>query len=370
MRVGAMLAVLAVVVSIPLLRTDPETGLTAPDLTAIIQARPTVYALDFADARHGFALSGRCGKTCQSKLLTTEDGVVWTARPFTITELATPERLTAGILALGGGRVVITDADTRYFSGDSGQTWSRVPLTPNQTVEEIPADGVLETDCVDEVPVANSRPACLKRRVVVTLPETGERALLARPPGMENPSPEARAADDGSWWVSGRDTKSERWVVAVSRDAGRTWANSELPVPSGLVMNTLAGAGSGAYRYVVATGWLPDAMEPRNLVAIFRSTDDGAHWTQTWRANGGAPRTVGGTAIVTADGGLLLAPEDVGPTYRSADGGASFAPMFDEPRLNSVRRTRAGYLAVASDQPLGSYLSSADGVHWSPVRVR
>jgi hypothetical protein len=369
MRLWAILAVLAVGASIPLLRTDPETRLVpAPDMPAV-RMRPVVYDLDFADDRHGFALSGRCAEACQNKLLTTEDGVTWVARPFSVPRLAAPKQLAARIVALGAGRVMLTDLENRFYSNDSGLTWSEVPLAPNQTVGEIPADGVLETECVDEAPLPNSRPACLRRRVVVTLPDTGERALLAKPPSIENPTPEARPADDGSWWVSGREASTGRWVVASSRDAGRTWSNTELPVPSGLAMNMLSGAGSGLNRFLLATGWLPDAMEPRNLVAIFRSTDGGVHWAQTWRGTGNAPRTVGGTAIVTADGGLLLPPDDVGPIYRSLDGGASFAPMLDGPRLNSVRRTGVGYLALASDQPTNRYLRSLDGVHWTSVTV-
>lgn len=369
MRLWAIVAVFAVAVSIPLLRTDPQTQLVpAPDLPTV-RVRPVVYDLDFADERHGFALSGRCASQCQSKLLTTEDGSTWVTRSFDVPALASPKRLTGRITALGAGRVVLTDQDNRFYSNDSGQTWSAVPLSPNQTVEEIPADGVLEAECISELPIANSRPKCLKRRVVVTMPDTGERALLAEPPGIESPMPDARPADDGSWWVAGREAGSERWVVATSRDAGRTWFNSELPVPSGLVIDTLSGAGAGLNRYLLATGWLPDAVEPSNLVAIFRSSDGGTHWAQTWRGNGNAPRTVGGTAIVTADGGLLLAPDDVGPIYRSMDGGASFNPVLDGPRLNSVRRSRSGYLAATSDKPTSRYLRSADGVHWTPVTV-
>jgi hypothetical protein len=367
MRLWAVVAAFAVLASIPLLRTDPQTGLVpAPDLPTV-RVRPVVYDLDFADDRHGFALSGRCTSLCQSKLLSTEDGSTWVTRSFDVPALASPKRLTARITALGGGRVMITDQDNRFYSNDSGRTWSAVPLAPNQSVEEIPADGVLEAECVSELPVANSRPKCLQRRIVVTLPDTGERALLARPPRIESPMPDARPGDDGSWWVAGKETGTDRWVVASSKDAGRTWSNAEVPVPSGLAINALSGAGSGLNRYLLATGWLPDAREPSNLVAIFRSVDGGAHWAQTWRGNGDAPRTLGGTAIVTADGGLLLAPDDVGPTYRSVDGGATFNPIMDGPRVNSVRRTRSGYLAMTSDQPTSRYLRSPDGVHWVPV---
>jgi hypothetical protein len=70
---------------------------------------------------------------------------------------------------------------------------------------------------------------------------------------------------------------------------------------------------------------------------------------------------------VTADGALFLPADDVGPGYRSADGGRTFTPVLDGPRLTSVRRTRAGYLAVASGGSPGRYLTSTDGLSWTPV---
>src|SRR2546423_1296933 len=98
MRLWAIVAVLAVGVSIPLLRTDPETRLVpAPDMPAV-GVRPVVYDLDFADDRHGFALFGRCAEACQSKLLTTEDGMTWVARQFSMRQLAGPKQLTARIV--------------------------------------------------------------------------------------------------------------------------------------------------------------------------------------------------------------------------------------------------------------------------------
>jgi hypothetical protein len=373
MRLGAIAAVLAVGIAIPFLHTEPDSGLVpvpAPDIGAV--EPPLVYDLDFADARHGYALWGRCTNgrdyRCERKLLVTEDGVTWTARGFALNELAAPDRLSGRIVALGSGRLMVTDLDaaarTRFHSADSGQSWRVVPLRPTRTVEEIPPDSVLETHCIETV---HDMTECRRRRLVITLADTGERVWLATPPALTQPLPESRPADDGSWWVSGRDPATGRWTVAVSRDAGRSWSLSALPVPSGLVLESLSSTGSGPNRYVLATGWLNDAVEPRNLVAIFRSTDGGGRWTQTWHGDGQAPRTLGGAAVVTADGGLFVAPEDVGAGYRSVDGGASFTPVLDGPRLTSVRRTRAGFLAVASDRPAGHYLTSPDGVHWTPV---
>jgi hypothetical protein len=318
-------------------------------------------------------LWGRCTNgrdyRCERKLLVTADGATWAARGFTLGELAAPDRLSGRVVALGSGRLMITDLDdrsrTRFHSADSGQTWRPVPLQPTRTVDEIPPDALLETHCVQTV---HDMSECRRRRLVITLADTGERVWLATPPALGQPLPELRPADDGTRWVSGRDPVTGRWTVAVSRDAGRSWSLPALPVPSGLVLESLSGTGSGPNRYLLATGWLNDAVEPRNLIAIFRSTDGGGRWAQTWSGDGRAPRTVGG-AVTTPDGGLFVAPEDVGPGYRSVDGGASFMPVLDGPRLTSVRRTGAGYLAAASDRPAGHYLTSSDGVHWTPVSL-
>ena len=366
---------LAVGLAIPFLRTDPETRLApVPSFDIGSVEPPLVYDVDFADERHGFALWGRCTNgrdyRCERKLLVTTDGAHWAPRPFALPELAAPPRLSGQVVALGADRVMVTDLDgrtqLRFYSADSGATWRAVPARPVRTVEDIPPDAMLEIQCIETV---HSMGECRRRRLVITVPETGERVWLAHPPNLIQPVPEPRAADDGSWWVSGKDQATGGWVVAVSRDAGRTWGVSPVPVPPDLFLESLSSTGSGPNRYLVGTGWLPGAMEPKNLVAIFRSTDGGAHWAQTWRGNGNSPRTVGGTAIATADGGLFVPPDDIGLGYRSLDGGVSFAPAPDFPRLNSVRRVRAGYLAVPSGHAPGQYLRSPDGVHWTAFTV-
>jgi hypothetical protein len=374
MRTGALVAVLLAGLAIPLLRhqlrpapDEPPApvGPVLPDIGRIEQ--PVVYDVDLVDERHGFALWGRCTNgrdyRCERKLLTTTDGVVWNAHQFAS---GAPDRLTGRVIAIGPGRVVLTGldaADRRLYSADNGQTWQPVSATPQQTVTQLPADAILETRCVDTV---HDLGECRTRRLAVTLPDSGRRAWLANPPALDAPAPQQRAMADGSWWVSGKEPGTGRWAVAASRDAGRTWAVTPLPVPPELMLDRLSLAGSGQDVYALGIGSLIGAMEPNNLLAIFGSTDGGHTWAQTWRADGRAPRTLGGEAIVTADGSLYVPPADVGPGYRSRDGGRSFAMALDGPRLTSVRRTRGGYLAVPTDRP-GRYLSSPDGVRWSTV---
>lgn len=372
MRIAAAVAVLAVGLTIPLLRTplEPQENLELRPDVGVFE-RPVVYDVDFADPRHGFALWGRCTNgqdfRCERKLLVTEDGVTWTPRPFAIEELANPAHLAGRLIALGPGRILLTDLDSggprnRYFSGDSGHSWDEVPSSPDGPITELPPGALLETVCVETV---HDLSECRRRRLLVTLPDTGRRLRLTSPVGQ--PWPEPRAAADGSWWVTGKINATGQWAAAISRDGAKTWSVSPLPIEPGTVLHRLSVAGSGATVYLLATGPIPYSTEPSNLVAIFRSADGGQTWEQTWRTDGGSPRTLGGTAIVAPDGALYVAPADTGPTYRSHDGGHTFTPVRGGPRLASVRRTMAGYLALPQHGPPGQYLTSADGTQWTNV---
>jgi photosystem II stability/assembly factor-like uncharacterized protein len=371
MRFGAAVAVLAVGLTIPLLRTQlepvPDYGIDVrPDIGEF--ESPVVYDVDFVDARHGFALWGRCtnGRNyrCERKLLVTEDGVTWTHRPFSDDGLAAPTSLIGRVTALGPDKILLTDlgdggARSRFYSDDGGRRWTEVPTAPDGTVSELPSDAILEIACVETVHDLNE---CRRQRLLVTMPDSGRRARIASP--LSQPRPESRALSDGSWWITGRDRTSGQWAVAVSRDDGRTWAVTPLPIESDVAPDRLWLAGSGTNVYLLVSGRIPDTTEPRSLVGILRTTDGGKTWSQPWRANGDFPRTVGG-ALLTPDGTLYIAPSDTGPSYRSRDGALTFTPVRGGPRLTSIKRTRLGYLALPQHAPPGQYLTSADGTQWS-----
>ncbi|HEV2780033.1 MAG TPA: sialidase family protein [Actinophytocola sp.] len=370
MWIGALVAIAAAGLAIPLLRTqDPPPPAPEPPPAAV---PPLVYAIDFADDRHGFALWGRCvGESdhpCESRLLVTEDGMAWRSQAFATEELASPSSLVGRVVALGAGRVLLTDLEggARFHSADAGRTWRAVPAVPDSEVAEIPPDGLLEAHCADAADAGSCR-------IAVTLPDSGHRAWLTTAPALGQPSPEQRPLADGSWWVNGRDRSTGQWSVAVSRDAGRTWSTAVLPfppVPAYIRVSPPAIAGTGPSVYALATASLPDTLESRTLLAIFHSGDGGQTWTQTWRIKDQPPRTLGGAAVVTPDGALLVAPDDiVGSPYRSRDGGRTFTAATDAPRLAAVRRTRTGYLASAPDRPQGHYRMSTDGAGWTDVRL-
>jgi hypothetical protein len=376
----ALVSVLAAGLAIPVLRTqlrpEPERAPPPPSRTQVTPDLgradpPLVYDVDFAGPGHGFALWGRCTNgenyLCERKLLVTEDGVNWTSRHFPLAAVKAPYTLGGRVVGLGLGKIILLDLDpsgSRLHRRDAGQTWRSVPAIPQHTVTEIPVGGVLETQCVE---LAGHPIECPAGTVAVIDPESGDSAWLATPPALAEATPEPLAADDGSWWVSGKDPSTGGWAVAVSRDAGRTWSVSTLPTVSGPPPGRLSVAARGPTVYVTATGHLPDGLERRSLVGIFLSTDGGRSWEQTWRAEGGSPRGLGGDPAVTPDGGLFIATDDVGPCYRSVDGGRTFTALLDGPRLERIRRTRAGYLGVASGSAQHRYLTSADGVRWTDV---
>jgi hypothetical protein len=366
--------------TIPVLRAgvEPEPdAVTQPDPPPLVvdselgwASMPTIYSIDFADDRHGFALWGRCPTggdlRCERRLMSTKDGRVWSEQQFDSAELASPSRLAGQVVALGDDRVLLTDLEggERFFSDDAGRTWRAVPARPDGTVAEIPADGLLETQCVE--PRADQ--VC-PRRLVVTLPDTGHRAWLANWPDLDRLSTELRPATDGTWAATGRDPATGLWTAAISRDHGRTWSAAALPAPPDVPIDRLAIVGSGQHRYALASARIAEGFEPRALVAIFHSTDGGLTWTLTRVTGREPPRSVGGSAIVTPDGALFIAVDDVvGPGYLSVDGGRSFKAV-GEPDITDIRRTRAGYLAVPIDRPAGHYRASSDGVIWTDVKL-
>ncbi|HEU5469339.1 MAG TPA: sialidase family protein [Actinophytocola sp.] len=384
LAIGLLLVAVAVGVAVPILRVEPVARERATELPRMTEPTagadvgqytvPVVYDVDFAGAGRGYALWGRCTDgadyRCERRLLVTEDGVRWAERPFGVPELAAPEKLVGRVVALGGDRLVLTDlADggrhDRYYSGDAGRSWRVASTTPDLRVSRIPADAVLETRCLERMPPESD---CSWRRVVVSLPDSGERAWLVDLPPLDAPTPSRRPAPDGSWWVSGRDRATGALSVASSRDGGASWSVVPLPVVPGTVADQVSVTAAGSAVYALATGRRPDGWEPRSLIAIYQSTDGGRSWTQTWWANGNPPRTLGGDAVVLPDGALFVAPDDVGPAYRSVDGGRNFEPVQDGPRFHSVRRTWGGYLAVTTGGSGGGFLTSPDGVRWADVR--
>jgi hypothetical protein len=177
--------------------------------------------------------------------------------------------------------------------------------------------------------------------------------------------PGASPAADGNWWVSGTVPNTGRWAVAVSRDAGRNWSVHQLPErPGQAVSNVKISVGPRAV-YALALGPLPNV--DNGLVAVFRSTDGGVSWEQTWQAAAGRePRSLVGVAVAASDGSLLVHTELSEP-YVSTDGGVSF--VAGPATTSTMEWTRAGYLYRPIAGPFNAYRLSRDGMHWTNLTI-
>ncbi|MGO1053754.1 hypothetical protein [Crossiella sp. CA198] len=326
-------------------------------------ADPSVTMLDFADPRHGYAVRVRCPggqETCVNSLLSAVDGKDWTERPVPA-EVAGAGRLPA-VKVLGPGNLVINGNGGYWHSTDGGATWQRRE-TNGPDAAEIPQGGFLE-NCAGELAVE-----CVKEVVTVHDPATGQRRTLATQPGLDISTVFPAPAADGAWWVAGKIPGSDRPALASSRDRGRSWQVRELPaVATGRRLGTPVATPGGTYYLPVTTG-------DENLIAILRSNDGGQTWTGTWTpldsttaAQLPGPRSLRGDLVPSAGGRLRLIDKD-GVTWRSDDGGQSFAKAEQGIPGTEVSWTRNGFLAYSWTQNHAGriYHQSSDGLTWRPV---
>jgi hypothetical protein len=370
-QLAAIAAVLVVAVMIPVLRTvlqpapnHPAGQPTAPP-TRPAPDGPFLNTVDFADARHGYAIRSTCvagWSECSNELLVTSDGAHWESRALPPELVKT--HVAAGLHALRPESIVVgtsTDgADPRFYSADAGRTWQPVDTTLSE-IATIPDGAILEgTHCdrANECTVAT----------VVTDPSSGRSGRLANQPPVREASPAARHQVAGGWWVWGYDQASGQRVLAVSRDAGRSWSRSVLPNTDATWISVTT---DGHALYATAYGGFPDLnREQSGLAAIFRSTDGGASWQQTWQAKDGVePRAISGELVPTAGGRLLLSTGSRGPMWASTDGGKTFQVAPDVAIAGYFVVTSAGYLAGPTNTESNVYKLSADGVQWKEITV-
>lgn len=188
----AIVAIVAAGLAIPLLRTqlEPAPDTPPPPPTSELPATPDlglpdppiVYYVNFAGPDHGVALWGRCTNgedyRCDRRVLVTEDGVSWIARSFPDSGVKAPYPLSGRIIPLDPGRILLADLDpsgSRLYSDDGGLGWRPVPMLPRDTVSEIPAGGVLESQCVE---LAGEPVECPSGTVTVIPPSSGHPAWL------------------------------------------------------------------------------------------------------------------------------------------------------------------------------------------------
>ena len=346
----------------------PATAGTTTPTSPASPASLSIVSADLADARHGFSLLDSCTQqepACRVvAIAVTQDGSHWVnhavpSAPANDGATAYPNGVDApAVIALGGRSVFYQAAPSGpgsgYFSRDAGITWMAVPAGVNGTVAAIPAGGVLQASC----PPGGSDP-CLTVALTVRLPANGRLVKLAHQPDIAVESANAAPLPDGSWWLTG--TKAGKPALAVSRDQGRTWTSSTLPKVPGQYLYTSSVTGTAGQLWALAIGQLPDVKN--GLLGIYRSTDNGKHWTLTRTAKSGRqPRSALGVATATDKQAVICDESQPQRGWISTDGGATFSQTGCP--AGFPQWSKAGYLS--NDDT--SISVSSDGLHWTHTK--
>jgi hypothetical protein len=365
-QVAAVVAIIVAAGALPFLRMPEAAAPASPDSGYVL-------AQDFYDLRSGFALGGVCEprRDCSSWFMTTSDGTTWERRVVPAAYITAAGKYDK-VIALGTSKVVIEDRRSddsvdRYYSDDSGRTWSSVSDRPDTTVQKIPEEAALET--------TNGGRLCRDGAVIAMLSDSGRSAKLASQPPIELTWCQPYPDPGGTRWVGGSDPRTRQPVVASTQDHGLTWQVTPLPAFTPPVTKTsfdpqvtVVSTHAVSYATVINSGG-------GELVAIFSSTDRGATWTQAWQASDDKQPTHMTDAPVAAADGSLWIPQHQrgtpGNAWVSTDGAKSFIqPPGDTPMNGVLRRVRAGYLSSSPDSvSTGQFFLSSDGDGWNPVQI-
>ncbi|GLZ36741.1 hypothetical protein [Actinokineospora sp. NBRC 105648] len=351
-QLATVLVVVAATATVPILRV--------PAVAPVGDRSPMwveeTYQIAVGDAPRLYALRLQClAPRCQMDLRAAPDGKTWEARPTPVRDREATTDYRPVVTPLRGDLLVadsmsLTTLPRRFFSTDSGRTWSEVAAQIKGSQPRIQPGTVLEARCV-----GHELEACVTR-VTVTDLGSGERRFLTGQPNLYDISAQRVPAGDGNWWISGTLPGSTTWVTSVTRDNGATWETAELaPVPGVVSGVEVSGWGSTMYAVLrMRTG--PSYVQ--------RSNDDGRSWTRL----GTVPDTPTAGPLVVGRDGSLLAVTHAGRRFRWSPGMPDFAPDAAGPEIDSVRWTRSGYLATIPGQTRQARLS-ADGIGWQDVRA-
>jgi hypothetical protein len=361
-QIGAMVAVVLVIVAVPLLRSTSRHQPADPPEK---QTPSYDYQIDFADTEHGYALGSDCDSAsfCLFTLLaTTNRGKSWA--PRTLPKIS--GKYEGSYLRVFGQsqlafELVLSTGETieEFLSDDAGRTWRKFEVNDVGAPGRIPSGATLMQVCVGHTVGG----ACVSG-VGVMVADKGELSPTPAQPSLVDPVQAGGAPTAGGrYWAAGKDSRFAGWAIAVSSDAGVTWATTPLDVP-GTPSSTTGDAWSvvelGGAMYATVRGAIGSG--PSGLLAVFRSTDHGVSWTRMWNATPTAGLAgVTGSPIATTDGRLFVWSSVTG-TFTSSDGGRTFT-RSSVLLLGPVMWTRGGYLMR---EPERGYAISHDGLSWRP----
>ncbi|MBP2477919.1 hypothetical protein JOF53_006791 [Crossiella equi] len=341
--------------------TSPGPTSPGPTSLAPIALRPPLRVwlgpADFAREHEWFAVRAECETgqlpRCRKHLLASRDGrAVERELPGDLRETRDGQEIT--VTALGPGRVALTDPrGPRYFSADSGATWSTVTGS-DPAVEAVPAGAVLEPSCAE----GTGCPVPLS----VTVPATGRRAALRTPPPLRDPRPAPRPGPDGRLWVAGLGER-DLPAMAVSADGGRSWQVGDLGVGPARGWYQVRVVPTAGLTHVLLSHFSPAADQTPEPARLLRSAD-GRRWERLWQAKPDRPGPDDPLALVVARGRISLVDRSNG-VWVSADGRA-FRPARAEERVpgGGHRQVPGGWTASLPD---GRGAFSADGLAWRPM---
>jgi hypothetical protein len=359
-------------------------------LAGAVEASRSAVDVEFLDENRGYAVVLDCTaglskaqSRCHYELGSSVDGGQrWTYRAvptarFSRASINNSVRLEAfktGQLVLdyiGAGFEADSEAATRrWASADGGRSWQQRSVVPTGQVDTVPPGAKVLVGC-------DNPTRCVRVLLVLRPDGTMSRLGSAVPHGLEagdfaDGTVPSTMASDGSVWLS--SAGSPAWV-AVSRDRGRSWRRSELPI-SAFPVYLSTSAGSTTYV------WTQDslAVEHRaglhhtNEVRLYRTTDDGRTWTKITLPGGdNVGDNVDVSAVARPDGGALLFDDSSDRLYEIGPRGAKFDRItgFRASQLagaltaNTLRDAGGRYLLDGYGDDVGNVLlTSADGHSW------
>ncbi|WP_461034995.1 WD40/YVTN/BNR-like repeat-containing protein [Streptomyces mayteni] len=347
----------------PSLDPTPEPSAEAPDVPSGTELPGQAFSLRFVDEANAFALVTECAaepagapdaegaERCAYRVAVLEDGAGWVVRDTPIPagdSRDVPHSLEAAGPGVARISAILDDGVERHWvTTDGARNWRPATSTNAAgTVEEIPEEAILTAD---------------EDGLEVLMPESAEYRRLAGQPALNNLGWPG-ILPDGAFWTSGVDPATGRRAMVVSHDRGRSWDRLPLPTTAGVTSQTLAAGPDALYAFESGTA---RAGEGTGVLAVHRSTDDGATWDPVWTYHPGTtPRTVLGTPIAAADGSLLMYASDA--IYRSENDGQDWTISRPGSPPERPEVTPAGYLLTDLTNP-GHYRLSADGFTWRTV---